>query len=127
MTEKTRIAVPVESGEGLNATRSAHFGHAPSFAIVDVADGAPLTVEMLPNPPHSHGGCGATVGLLAANGVQAVSAAGMGRGPLNGLVAAGIVVHHDAVSVTVSEAIEAILAGTTSEFGTEHACRGHHH
>lgn len=126
MTEKTRIAVPVDRGEGLDARRSAHFGHAPAFAIIDVRDGVPDAVGLLSNPPHAHGGCGATVGLLVANGVEAVSASGMGRGPLNGLLAAGVAVHHDTDSSTVAEAVQAIVEGRTTAFGAEHACRGHH-
>jgi predicted Fe-Mo cluster-binding NifX family protein len=66
-----------------------------------------------------------TVKLLAAHGVAAVSAAGMGRGPLSGLLGAGIAVHHDAESATVGEAVEAVVSGRTTQFGTEHACQGH--
>lgn len=66
-----------------------------------------------------------TVNLLANNGVTAVSAAGMGRGPLRGLLAAGIAVHHDVESVTVGDAVAAIVEGRTARFGEEHACGGH--
>jgi predicted Fe-Mo cluster-binding NifX family protein len=126
MSENLRVAVPVESGEGLAAVRSAHFGHAAAFAVVDVVDGAPVAVGLLPNPPHDHGGCMTTVNLLAANDVQAVSAAGMGRGPLNGLTNAGIAIHHDVDSATVGQAVAAIVEGRTVPFGSDHACRGHH-
>lgn len=125
MTDSMRIAVPVESGEGLGAIRSAHFGHAAGFALVDVADGVPNGVRMVLNPPHTQGGCGITVNLLASQGVTAVSAAGMGRGPLKGLVDAGIAVHHDAASATVGEAVAAIIEGRTAAFGPDHACQGH--
>lgn len=125
MSDTIRVAVPVESGEGLEAVRSAHFGHAGAFALVDVADGAATGVTMLPNPPHSHGGCGMTVNLLADNGVTAVSAVGMGRGPLSGLLSAGIEVHHDPESTTVGEAVTALLEGRTHAFGGDHVCQGH--
>lgn len=125
MTDHMRIAVPVEGGEGMSATRSAHFGHAAGFAIVDVADGVTAGVAMLANPPHTQGGCMTTVNLLAFQNVTAVSAAGMGGGPLNGLLRAGIAVHHDAESATVGEAVAAIVEGRTSAFGTDHACQGH--
>ncbi len=126
MSDTLRIAVPVEGGEGLEAVRSAHFGHSAGFALVDVEDGAPVAVSMLVNPPHAQGGCMTTVNLLAANGVQAVSAAGMGRGPLNGLMQVGIAIHHDAQSATVGQAVDAILGGRTTPFGSDHACQGHH-
>jgi predicted Fe-Mo cluster-binding NifX family protein len=125
MSARSRIAIPIESGQGLEAVRSAHFGHSPAFAIVDVEDGSPVATGILPNPPHEHGGCMVTVNLLASNDVSAVSAAGMGGGPLRGLIAAGIEVHRDAVSTTVAEAVDAITEGRTTRFGEEHACGGH--
>lgn len=125
MGETIRVAVPVESGEGLEAQRSAHFGHAAAFALVDVTAGKPAGVMMLANPPHAHGGCGTTVNLLVSQGVTTVSAAGMGRGPLGGLLAAGVDVHHDVESVTVAEAIAAIVEGRTHSFGSDHVCQGH--
>ena len=125
MSENVRIAVPIEGGQGLEAVRSAHFGHSAAFAVVEVEDGVIVATEVIANPPHTHGGCMVTVNLLASNGVTAVSAAGMGRGPLRGLLAAGIDVHHDADSVTVGDAVAAILEGRTGRFGEEHACGGH--
>jgi predicted Fe-Mo cluster-binding NifX family protein len=125
MSDHIRIAVPVEHGEGLEAVRSAHFGHAAGFALVDVTDGVPVGVTMLANPPHSHGGCMTTVNLLASEGVQAVSALGMGQAPLNGLMNAGIAVHHDPSSSSVGEAVSAIVGGRTAAFGADHTCQGH--
>lgn len=125
MSEKMRVAVPIQSGQGLDALRSEHFGHSEAFAIVEVEDGEPVATGILVNPPHSHGGCMVTVNLLASNGVTAVSAAGMGRGPLRGLLAAGIDVHRDAESATVGDAVTAIIEGRTARFGEEHACGGH--
>lgn len=124
MSENVRIAVPIKSGQGLEALRSEHFGHSEAFAIVEIEAGEPIATGILVNPPHSHGGCMVTVNLLTSNGVTAVSAAGMGRGPLRGLLAAGIVVHHDADSVTVGDAVAAIVEGRTARFGEEHACGG---
>lgn len=127
MVGKMRIAVPVESGEGFDAIRSAHFGHAPVFAVVDVPDGAPATMLMLPNEREGTHGCAATVHLLALNGVQHVSAAGMGRGALRELAANGIAVHQDTESETVYEAVAAILEGRTVRFTESQAHRGGHH
>lgn len=126
MSEVMRIAVPVEQGDGLSAIRSEHFGHAAGFVLVDVVDGAPTSVEIVTNPPHEHGGCTITVSLLAAKGVHAVSAAGMGPGPLRGLLASGIAVYHDVESATVGEAVTAIIEDRVAQFTDDHACRGHH-
>lgn len=125
MSVRIRIAVPVDSGDGLEAVRSAHFGHAAGFALVDVADGVPVGVTMLANPPHSHGGCMTTVNLLASEGVQVVSAVGMGQGPLSGLMNAGIAVHHDPASSSVGDAVSAIVGGRTAVFDAAYTCQGH--
>ena len=127
MADKTVIAVPVESGDGLDARRSAHFGHAAGFAIVELDGESPGAVRVVQNPPHEHAGCMVTVNLLAAEGVTAVSAAGMGRGPLAGLRSVGIAVYHDAESSTVGEAIDSIVSGRAVPFADDHSCRGHHH
>jgi predicted Fe-Mo cluster-binding NifX family protein len=119
------VAVPTESGEGLCAVCSPHFGHAAGFVLVSVNEGNVGAVRTIANPPHSEGGCMAIVRLLAENGVTTVSAAGMGGGPLTGLTRAGIVVHYDAGSATVQQAVEAVIGGCTARFGEDHTCQGH--
>jgi predicted Fe-Mo cluster-binding NifX family protein len=126
MSESIRIAVPIESGEGLDAVRSMHFGHAAGFVLIDIKDGEPVAQGTIINPPHESGGCMTTVNLLASAGAQAVSAGGMGRGPMNGLMQAGIAIHHDVESQTVAEAVFAYIEGRTMPFGTDRACQGHH-
>ena len=64
MTDILRIAIPTNGDGGLDAQRSAHFGHAESFTIVDIADGGIVGGEGMANPPHSHGGCGLTVTMV---------------------------------------------------------------
>jgi predicted Fe-Mo cluster-binding NifX family protein len=125
VTENMVIAVPIESGEGLDAVRSAHFGHASGFVLVSFDARGIGAVQTLVNPPHSQGGCMSTVRLLAEAGVTAVSAAGMGGGPLNGLTQAGITVHFDAESPTVEQAVEAVVSGRAARFGEDQVCRGH--
>lgn len=125
MTEALRIAVPTEDEGGANATRSMHFGHAASFTLVDVADGAITAVSVLENGPHDHGACGSIVDRLTAVGVGAVIAGGMGGGPRMGFASADIPVFFDAVSATPQAAVEAYLAGEPEAFGDSHQCRGH--
>lgn len=120
-----RVAVPVESGEGLEARRSAHFGRSEAFAVVDVADGQTGDVQMLANPPHGHAGCMSTVALLVSHHVTDVVASGIGQGPLSALTTAGIAVHHESEAVSVGGAVEAFVGGKTRVFGDEHVCRGH--
>jgi predicted Fe-Mo cluster-binding NifX family protein len=125
MNSTQRVAVPTEGPGGLDAPRSMHFGHAESFTLIDVAEGRITGMSVLVNPPHQHGGCGSTVGLLVEAGSTTVIAGGMGGGPRSGLAAAGIEVCFDATTTTARAAVDAYLAGTRESFDEQHVCRGH--
>lgn len=125
MNERIRIAVPTEAEGGIDAARSAHFGHAGSFTIVDVQGGVLSPAGVVSNPPHEHGGCGATVGLLAQHGVQVAIVVGMGGGPRAAMASHGIQALFDDRSATPRQAVEAYVAGGLSPFGADHQCAGH--
>ena len=125
MTDTLKIAVPTNGGGGLDAQRSAHFGHADSFTIVDVTDGEIVADRAIANPPHSHGGCGMTVSMLAEAGVSTAIVVGMGGGPLAAMNSHGMTPLFDDQSPTPREAVAAFLAGKLAGFGSDHTCRGH--
>ncbi|MDO8963849.1 MAG: NifB/NifX family molybdenum-iron cluster-binding protein [Coriobacteriia bacterium] len=125
MTGSVKVAIPTTGTGGLDAERSAHFGHAESFTIVEVADGRITGSEVMVNPPHSHGGCGMTVNLLAGAGVGTVIVVGMGGGPLAAMNAHGMTPLYDDESPTPRAAVEAFLAGRLVLFGSDNTCRGH--
>jgi predicted Fe-Mo cluster-binding NifX family protein len=122
MAEIHKIAIPTEGEGGLDAQRSAHFGHADSFTIVDVVDGVVTGAATLVNPPHEHGGCGATVMLLAQHGVDTTIVVGMGGGPLAAMAASGIAPLFDDANPTPATAVAAFLAGTRVAFGSDNLC-----
>jgi len=125
LSERIRLAIPSNGAGGLDAPRSAHFGHADSFTLVDVVDGQITGGESLVNPPHSQGGCGATVMLLAQAGVGAAIVVGMGGGPLSAMQANGMSALFDDQSPTPRTAAEAYLTGALPAFGGSHVCSGH--
>ncbi len=125
MNDTLRIAIPTEGPGGIDATRSAHFGHAASFTVVDVADGAISGAHVVTNPPHTHGGCGMTVAMLAQDGVKAAIVVGMGGGPLAAMSANGMTAYYDASSPTPRAAVEAYLGAGLPSFGQDHTCAGH--
>jgi len=129
MSEKILVAVPSVTPGGLDADRSAHFGHADGFTVVTVEDGTAVAQQFLGNEAHAAGGCLSPVALLAGAGVQAVVVGGIGGRPLAGLLDAGIAVHQDGASATVGEAIAAFVNGETMVFdpGTSCGCGGHGH
>lgn len=125
MSETVKIAVPTNGAGGLDAERSAHFGHADSFTIVEVVDGAIVGGSGVANPPHTHGGCGMTVAMLANAGVGTAIVVGMGGGPLAAMNANGMTPLFDDQSPTPRAAVEAFLAGRLHAFGSDRTCRGH--
>ena len=125
MTERTRIAVPTEGVGGIDAPRSAHFGHADSFTIVDVEGGAIASDSSIANPPHVSGGCGSVVATLAHQGVGVAIVVGMGGGPRAAMASHGMQALFDDRSATPREAVDAYLAGGLSPFGADHQCQGH--
>jgi predicted Fe-Mo cluster-binding NifX family protein len=125
VTDTLKVAVPTNGSGGLDAERSAHFGHADSFTVVEVTDGAIAASEVLVNPPHSHGGCGMTVAMLANAGVGTAIVVGMGGGPRSAMNANGMTPLFDDQSPTPRAAVEAFLAGRLVGFGRDHTCAGH--
>ena len=125
MIDTLRIAVPTSGEGGLDAPRSAHFGHADSFTIVDVADGQIVSGGTMVNPPHAQGGCGATVTMLARAGVGTAIVVGMGGGPLAAMSANGMTPLFDDEHPTPRAAVEAYLAGSLRPFGSDNTCQGH--
>lgn len=125
MKDDVLIAIPTRGEGGLDAERSAHFGHADSFTLVDIEDGTIASSRAIPNPPHSNGGCGLTVQMLADSGVGAAIVVGMGGGPLAAMNANGMSALFDDQSSTPRAAVEAFLAGKLAAFGNDNMCRGH--
>jgi len=119
------IATPTEGPGGIDAPRSAHFGKAESFTIIDVTDGVIVGSRAIINPPHEHGGCGMTVALLAREGVTSAIVVGMGPGPIAAMGANGITPLFDDESPTARQAAEAFAAGRRVAFGPDHSCKGH--
>ena len=106
-----KLAVPSVGEGGLDAQRSAHFGHADCFTILNIENGAVALDGTIANPPHEEGGCMRPVGILADAGIDAIVAVGMGMRPMQGFAAADITVLHDAESPTVGAAAERVAAG----------------
>ena len=125
MSQVVRVAVPSNGAGGIDAPRSAHFGHADSFTIIDIAEGAIVGDSSFMNPPHAQGGCGLTVAGLANQGVSVAIVVGMGGGPLSAMNSHGIAAYHDDQSPTPRAAVEAYLAGGLTPFGGSNVCAGH--
>jgi len=125
VTITSKIAVPTDGAGGLDGARSGHFGHADSFTIVEIAGQHVVGDSVLPNPPHTQGGCGMTVAMLANAGVDTAIVVGVGGGPLAAMNRSGMTALFDAESPTPRAAVSAYLAGGLRPFGGDHVCSGH--
>lgn len=110
-----RLAIPAESGDGLQAPRSGHFGKCAFYTLVDIRAGVVEDVIPLQNSGHVTGGCFAPVMLLQGNYVNKLIVGGIGGRPLEGFRSVGIDVLfgggstvEDAVNLFLSEGITAI-------------------
>lgn len=129
MSEAILVAVPSDAPGGLDAAPSAHFGHCAAYTVAKVQDGAISDVRIVPNQGHEHGGCVQPVRELAAEGVKALLAGGMGQKPLAAMQEAGMKVYFNSGITTVKAALEAFAQGKLVEFGRDQlckACHGHH-
>jgi predicted Fe-Mo cluster-binding NifX family protein len=118
------LAVPSMGDGGLDAERSGHFGQCDCFTLIDVVDGEIAAVRVLENPPHEEGGCLRPVRLLAAQGVSALIAAGMGARPLAGFNEAGIAVYFENKTPGIGDAVRLVLGGGVETMGDNHVCGG---
>lgn len=120
----TLVAIPSSNPGGLEAPLGAHFGHCDLYTLVSVEQGQIKDVKVVPNVPHSQGGCMAPVQYLAQNGAKALIAGGMGLRPLMGFNQVGIEVYYGGNTTTVGEAVGALIKGELPQFGQEHTCGG---
>ncbi|MFR3273348.1 MAG: NifB/NifX family molybdenum-iron cluster-binding protein [Slackia sp.] len=118
-----KLAIPSMGEGGLDAVRSAHFGHSDCFTMVEIEDGEIKNVSIVDNPPHESGGCLRPVGILSDAGADAIVAGGMGMRPMQGFAQAGITVLFDAETPSVKDVALKAAAGELPVMGAEHACR----
>ena len=124
--KKMTIAIPSESTEGLSGKRSDHFGHCPVFTLVEIQDNKVGAIRTVDNIAHGAGGCMKPVAMLAEQGVNAMVAAGMGRGPFMKMQEHGIDVYYADLRnyPDVQATIEAFTEGKLSMFGNGQLCTG---
>ncbi|AFL95979.1 putative dinitrogenase iron-molybdenum cofactor biosynthesis protein 1 [Thermococcus cleftensis] len=107
-----RIIVSTING-GLNDRVNQAFGRTPTFTIVDVENGEITSIQVVPNPGYSQPrGAGVTAAQFAIDqGAEAVIAGQFGPNSYGVLQAAGIRMYSAPATMTVREAIAALLRG----------------
>ncbi len=119
-----RVVIPCETDEGLNSTRSGHFGHAPWMCVADFDDeGKLVSVDTVKNADHDVAGCGGVISHVMELNADAIIAAGMGMPPFMRFTQAGVAVYIDRVTPGVGDVLLKFCEGDIVRMGADDACR----
>ncbi len=105
-----RIAVPMDTDNGLDSVVASHFGRCPDFAIVDLESGEVESTRVVGNPFCAQHQPGQVPSFVQSQDVDLITASGMGGRAIQFFRQYGIGVACGA-SGTVHEAIAAYQAG----------------
>lgn len=117
-----KIAVPVETNEGLKSIVAGHFGHAPYYAFVE---GKTRHCVIVPNASSHNGGDKLPPEWLFDEGVNVLICNGLGARAIGLCTQLGIEVYITEEQ-TVGESLGAFEAGTLTRAGSEDACAHEH-
>ena len=118
-----KLCIPTLGTGGLNDMVSEHFGRAPTFTVVDMANSE---VQVMQNTSEHFGGSGNTPELVAAAGAEVLLCSGLGPRAIAAFEQFGIEVYVGARG-TVKDAIKAFQAGELNEACENNACKEHRH
>ncbi len=121
--EGMKLCIPTLGTGGLEDLVSEHFGRAPTFTVVDMANSEVKVVE---NTGEHFGGVGNTPELVAGAGAEIMLCSGLGPRAISMFEQLGIEVYVGA-SGTVQDAINAFQAGELLEASDANACKEHLH
>ena len=108
-----RIAISVETNNGLESVVSHHFGRCPYFVLVNVDDREVQDVQVIDNPYYEHHQPGMVPGFIHSQGAEVMISGGMGRRAIGFFQQLGIQTATGG-SGTASVALESYLNGELS-------------
>ena len=118
-----RVAIPSDTDQGLESTRSGHFGKCAYYTLVDIADQKIVAVQLMKNCGHVVGGCSVPVTLLKSWDVNKLVVAGIGGRPLTGFLEEGIQVY-SGLGSKVHETVQAYTQGQLGLIRQDQVCGG---
>ena len=126
-----RIAVSVDTNNGLESQVAHHFGRCPYFAIVDVEGTEFKAVEVIDNPFYARHQPGQVPGFIQSQNASVMLSGGMGYRAIQFFEGYGITTATGAGG-TVRQAVESYLGGelrgaAPCKESEEHHKHGHHH
>jgi len=108
-----RIAISVESNNGLDSTVAHHFGRCPFFALVEVDQNKIQSVSIIDNPFYTAHQPGQVPGFIKEQKADVMLSGGMGGRAIEFFSQFGIATATGAGG-TVKEAVSEYLAGNLS-------------
>ncbi len=117
-----KICVPTSGAGGMNDQVSHHFGHAPTFTVVDTESGETKVIE---NGVHGEGTCAPTE-RVKESGSTVVVCSGLGANALSTLRARGVEVFVGATG-PVEAALERFKKGELREADQHSVCQQYQH
>ncbi len=117
-----RVAVPAETGNGLESAVAEHFGRCPYFVLADLSDNTVESVNAVANPYYGNHRPGQVPAFIHDQQVNVLISGGIGAGAISFFQQYGIEVATGATG-TVGQAIERYLNG---ELSADASCAGHH-
>ena len=117
-----RVAVPSDTDQGLESTRSGHFGHSPYFTIATIEDGEIKGVEVFKNVDHDVNGCGGVIQYALSLGIDAIVVRGMGQPPFRAFTQNGASVFIDAMAPTVGDVLQKFITCDLRQMTLDQAC-----
>ena len=126
-----KIAISVETNDGLESIIAHHFGRCPHFAVVNVDENEIQSVEVIDNPFYTGHQPGQVPKFIREQNADVMLSEGMGRRAIDIFQQFGIQTATGA-SGNVRSAIESYLNGelhgaAPCKDSVEHHEQGHHH
>ena len=125
-----RVAISIDTNDGLDSIVAHHFGRCPFFAIVDLDGDEIKAVEVVENPYYAHHQPGEVPGFIHEHNATVMLSGGMGRRAIDFFQQYGIETATGAngtVRNTLQEYMDGKLIGAAPcRESVEHE-HGHHH
>lgn len=108
-----RVAISIDTNDGLDSIVAHHFGRCPFFAFVDVEGNEVKAVEVVENPHYAHHQPGMVPGFIHEHNADVMLSGGMGRKAIDFFQQYGIETATGATG-TVRNALEKYMDGELS-------------
>lgn len=123
---KMKIIFPTNDSNGLESSRSSHFGKANFYTLVNVEGDKIGKVKSIKNQKDEGHSCGGAAQAILSQDVDVLVVGGIGPRPAKIFAQEGLDLYMDKGSKTVKESLELFLADKLNLLSGDDACGSHH-